>query len=174
MKKTNIEIPFPENRGFRYRCFEILPGALSWTILALPFILSLINPFITVFFILGYLLLWFAKSIGLDVRAVQGYKTIKEHEKLPWLDMVEELKTGVALDGRPAWHYRNIERITETPVPIKPDDIVHTFIIATYNESRAVLEPTIKSILNSEFDMKRVIVMIAYEERGGEQIENSS
>jgi len=171
MKKTNIEIPFPENRGFRYRCFEILPGALSWTILALPFILSLINPFITVFFILGYLLLWFAKSIGLDVRAVQGYKTIKKHEKLPWLDMVEELKTGVAIDGRPDWHYRNIDRITETPVPIKPDDIIHTFIIATYNESRAVLEPTIKSVLNSEYDMKRVIIMIAYEERGGKQVQ---
>lgn len=172
MKKTDIEIPFPEDRGFRYRCFEILPGAISWTILALPFVLSLINPYLTVFFILGYLLLWFAKSIGLDIRAVQGYKTIKQHEKLPWSDMLSELKTGeVPEAGRPGWHYRNIERITADPVPIKPDEITHALIIATYNESRAVLEPTLNAIMNSDYDKKKVILVLAYEERGGAEIE---
>jgi cellulose synthase/poly-beta-1,6-N-acetylglucosamine synthase-like glycosyltransferase len=172
MKKTDIEIPFPKDRGFRYRLFEILPGALSWTILALPFILSLINPYITVFFIIGYLLLWFAKSVGLDVRAVQGYKIIKEHEKLPWLEMLEELKTGNALNkDRPAWHYRNMTRIAADPVPIKPDEVTHALIVATYNETRAVLEPTIKSIINSSYSKKRVILVIAYEERGGPNTE---
>jgi cellulose synthase/poly-beta-1,6-N-acetylglucosamine synthase-like glycosyltransferase len=174
MKKTDIEIPFPKDRHFKYRLFEILPGAISWTILALPFILSLINPYITVFFILGYLLLWFAKSIGLDIRAVQGYKIIKEHEKLPWNDMILELKGGQVAAGRPKWHYSNIKRINETPVPIKPDAVIHAIIIATYNESRAVLEPTFNSILNSNFDMKKIILVLAYEERGGPDIDKQA
>src|ERR1700722_6902758 len=104
MNNSDIEIPFPKNRGFRYRCFEILPGLISWSVLALPFVLSLISPFITVFFILGYLLLWFAKSIGLDIRAIQGYRMIKQHEQLPWADMLEDLEVGKSdKQGLPKW-----------------------------------------------------------------------
>ena len=94
MNKLDIEIPYPKDRGFRYRIFEILPGAISWTVLILPFVLSLINPFLTVFFILAYLLLWLTKSVGLDVRAFQGFKTIKQQKKLPWLDMLEDVRVG--------------------------------------------------------------------------------
>ncbi len=168
MNKLDIEIPYPKDRGRRYRFFEILPGAISWIVLILPFVLSLINPYITVFFILGYLLLWLTKSVGLDIRAVQGFKTIKLQEKLPWLKMLADIKAGeLNTTGVPKWHANNLKRIAEHPVPIKPGNIIHALIIATYNESKAVLEPTIKSILASNYDMKRVIFVLAYEERGG-------
>lgn len=175
MKTTDIEIPFPKDRHFRYRLFEILPGAISWTVLFMPFILSLIDPFLTVWFIIAYLLLWFAKSIGLDVRAVQGYRTIHQHEKLPWQAMLKDVESGAATSkDRPDWHYRNLTRIAETPVPIKPDEIIHVIIIATVNESRAILEPTIKSVINSDYDIKRVILVLAYEQRGGEETKKQS
>jgi len=172
MNKLDIEIPYPIDRGFRYRIFEILPGAISWTVLILPFVLSLINPFLTVFFILAYLLLWLTKSVGLDVRAAQGFKTIKQQKKLPWLDMLEDVRVGkVNTANTPKWHAANIKRITDNPVPIKPDNVIQVLIIATYNETKAVLEPTIKSVIASNYDKKRAILVIAYEERGGEQKE---
>ena len=40
----SIEIPQPEERGFRYRLFEILPGALTYIILALPVVLAYFSP----------------------------------------------------------------------------------------------------------------------------------
>ena len=43
MKASQIEIPMVEERGKGYRFFEILPGALSWSILILPFLISLIS-----------------------------------------------------------------------------------------------------------------------------------
>ncbi len=157
---------------FRYRVFEALPGVISWTILILPFVLSLVNPVLTVFFILGYLLLWLTKSVGLDIRAVQGFRTIKEQKKLPWLDMLEDVRTGEAkATGVPKWHCNNLKRIAEHPVPINPENIVQAIILATYNESKEVLEPTIKSILASKYDMKRVIFVIAYEDRAGAEKE---
>lgn len=172
MKTTDLEIPYPKDRGFRYRFFEALPGLVSWFVLALPFILSLINPFVTVFFILGYLLLWFAKSVGLDIRAIQGYRVIKQHERLPWLEMLNDLMAGESTTpDLPEWHYENIARLKEKPVPIKPDKVVNAIIIATYNESRAILEPTIKSVIDSDFDKKKVILVLAYEERGGPEVE---
>lgn len=171
----DIEIPYPNDRGMRYRLLEILPGALSWFILFLPFILSLINPFLTVFFILGYLLLWVTKSIGLDVRALQGYRMIKQHISFPWNQMLVELESGECnREEAPKWHHSNILRINATPVPIKPNNIYHAIIIATYNESREVLEPTIQSVINSEYDLKRVILVIAYEERGGVEVEQQA
>ena len=170
MKKSDIEIPYVEERGARYRFFEILPGALTWSILLLPFILSIFNPRLSVFFILAYLLLWFVKAIGLDIRALQGYHMLSKHQKLPWTKMFADLKAGAAQghDKRmPKWHYKNIQQLQETPMPVKATDIWHAVIIATYNESRDVLEPTIQSVINAKFDAKRIILVLAYEERGG-------
>jgi hypothetical protein len=177
----NIEIPYVEERGRRYRFFEMLPGLLTWTILALPFALS----FVTVSFarakaplsallILAYLLLWFVKSMGLTVRSLQGFRIMDQHRKLPWGQMLNELQTGVVDQPDrhiPTWHYENLKRITEDPVPIKPENVLHAIIIATYNEAREVLEPTILSVLDSDYDMNRVILVLAYEERGGPEVE---
>lgn len=173
---TNIEIPHIHERSGRYRFFEMLPGLLSWTILILPVVLSLISPELTIFFIIAYLLMWFTKSIGLNIRAVQGYKTLNLHQKLPWSQMLAELSSGRPSQPDrhiPTWHYENMKRIQENPNPIKPDDIVHAIIIASYNESREVLEPTLKSIIASDYDMKKVVLVMAYEARNGAQSEGA-
>lgn len=170
----NIEIPYVKDRGKRYRFLEMLPGLITWSILALPFVLSQTYPRLCVFFILAYLLLWFVKAMGINVRSVQGYRLITQHQKLPWPQMLEELRSGKTDQPDrqiPTWHYENIQRIAEQPTPIKPDDIVHALIVATWNESREVLEPTIQSVLDSEYDMNKVILVIAYEERGGPAVE---
>lgn len=172
-----LEIPYPENRDKRYRFFEILPGLLSWTILALPFVLSQYNPRLTVLFILSYMLLWFAKALGLNTRAIQGYRTLKLHQKLPWHQLFEDLKTldvSQYEQSIPSWHAENIARIKASPTPIKAKDIIHAVIIATYNETREILEPTFKAVMDSDFPMDKVIVVLAYEERGGAEVESQA
>ncbi|MDZ7744353.1 MAG: glycosyltransferase family 2 protein [Candidatus Saccharibacteria bacterium] len=173
----HFEIPYVHERGKRYRLLEMLPGILTWSVLALPFVLSLINPTITVFFVLAYLLMWLAKAIGLNVRSIQGYKALKRHQILPWTQMLQDLRGG-SVDQPdkqiPAWHYENVKRIQERPNPIDPNEIVHAIIIATYNESRDVLEPTIQSVLASDYDVSQVILVLAYEERGGSEVEEQA
>lgn len=170
----NIEIPYEKDRGRRYRFFEMVPGLITWGTLALPFVLSLIDPRLSVLFILGYLMIWFAKSVGLNIRALQGFNMLKEHEKLPWPQMLQELDDGkVEHEDKnvPDWHFENLVRLSEHPAPIRPKDIVHAIIIATWNESREILEPTIQSVLNSDYNMDQVMVFIAYEDRGGPEVE---
>jgi cellulose synthase/poly-beta-1,6-N-acetylglucosamine synthase-like glycosyltransferase len=169
----NIEIPYVQDRGRRYRLLEMAPGLISWSILLLPVILSLFNPRLTVTFILAYLLMWFAKSMGLTVRSLQGFKIMGQHQRLPWGQMLEELQSGKVEQPDqhiPTWHYENIRRTTEDPTPIKPADILHAIVIATYNEAREVLEPTIQSVIDSDYDMQKVILILAYEERGGLEV----
>jgi cellulose synthase/poly-beta-1,6-N-acetylglucosamine synthase-like glycosyltransferase len=55
---------------------------------------------------------------------------------------------------------------------IKPSEVYHAIIVAFYNESRDVLEPTIKSVIDSHYDLKKIILILAYEERGGADIES--
>src|SRR5882757_8513413 len=105
---ADIEIPLEKDRHDWYRFFEILPGALSWTMLALPFILSFINVTLAAIFVFVYLLINFTRGVAGAIRAMQGYRTMRQHQKLPWRQMVVELETGKVESPhvkRPRWHY---------------------------------------------------------------------
>lgn len=179
----NIEIPYKEQRGRRYRFFEMLPGLLTWSLLLLPFLFSFltvrINNFdvpIALIFIQAYLLLWFVKTLGLNVRAYQGYRTITQQMKLPWRQMIEELDSEKVQQPSkfiPTWHYENIAERTAQLSPITPGNILHALVIAAYNETREVLEPTIQSVIESDYDMKKVILVLAYEGRDGARSEQA-
>ena len=171
----NIEIPYEQDRKGHYRFFEILPGALSWSLLIAPIVLSLIDTTYAVIFILAYLLIYIVRSFGYDFRAVSGYITMKQHLKLHWNDFLKDLNKGEVDKKikivRPDWHVQNIERVKSFQKIFKPKDIIHGVIIATVNESREILEPTIKSVIDSDYDIKKIILIIAYEERAGEETE---
>ncbi len=173
----SIEIPQPEDRDWRYRLFEILPGALTWTILSLPVVLSLISPKLAAYFIVAYLLMWFIRALALDLRMLQGHRSMNEHRSLAWEKLNQDLEDLVAKTaGAPRWHARNVARVKRNMAHnrIKPSEVIHAIIIAAYNESKDVLEPTLQSVLASNYDMKKIIVILAYEGRDGAQSETAA
>lgn len=173
-----IEIPYEHERRGWYRFFEILPGSLSWLMLFLPIILSFVNVTLATFFILAYILIYFTRGIAVSIRALAGYRTMREHEKVDWNGLLEEVEQGQATTqehAHPKWHYKNLARLATHGAVIKPHELIHAVIIATYNESKEVLEPTIQSLVNADYDVKKkVIFILAYEERGGEHIEKQA
>lgn len=173
---TDIEIPYKNERGKRYRFFEILPGLLSWTMLFIPLILSIINVTFAAAFVLIYLLINFSRAAGVAVRSMHGFNILKQHRALNWQLLDDELAAGEVPHGvrRPKWHRRNVARLKEQGMVVPPEDVLHAIIIATYNESREVLEPTIRSVMASAYDMKKVILVLAYEERGGARVDEQS
>ena len=169
----SIEIPQPGERDFKYRLFEILPGALSWSILALPAILALINPKAAAYFIIAFILVWFTRAMGLNARLLQGHRLIERHKKIPWKKLNEDLEIlEPHCQEAPSWHTHNLDRVREhvSHSRIKPSEVYHVLIVAAYNESRDVLEPTVQAIADSDFDLKKIILVIAYEQRGGPEI----
>lgn len=173
---TDLEIPFEKDRRGHYRFFEILPGTLSWTLLFLPLILSLINVTVAVFFILCYLLIFFVRSIAYTTRALAGYRTMKRHMRLDWNGLTADIEAGKLTDrkiNRPKWHADNLKRVlAKGDEALKPGELLHAVIIATVNESREVLEPTIQAVINSDFDTKKLLLVIAYEGRAGQAAED--
>ncbi len=169
----SIEIPTKAEKDWRYRLFEILPGTLSWTILFLPLILSQISTRIIAYFVIAYLLLWFVKAVGLSYRAIQGARVLDFHRKLDWSRLNNDLESLHTTLRKPDWHTHNIARVSnfEPERIIKPSEVIHIAMVANYSEKLEVMEPTIQSILASDYDPKKIILVIAYEERGGPEIE---
>ncbi|MEK7059985.1 MAG: glycosyltransferase family 2 protein, partial [Patescibacteria group bacterium] len=127
-----------------------------------------------VFFILFYLLIFFVRSLAYSTRAIAGYRTMKRHMKLDWNGLAADIEAGKVTDSsitRPKWHYDNLKRLDSRSHDIKPSELLHAVIIATVNESREVLEPTIQAILDADYDSKQMILAIAYEGRVGKESE---
>jgi hypothetical protein len=167
---TDLEIPFERDRHGHYRFFEILPGAISYTLLLLPFLLALINVTFAVFFVLLYLLIFFVRSLAYSTRAIAGFFTMRKQLRLDWLGLAADIEIGHPTEQaieRPKWHLKNLRLLDKRKLPLKPSELYHAVIIATVNESREVLEPTIQAVMNSGYDKKQMILLLAYEGRAG-------
>lgn len=175
MAKFPYEIPLQSEKKLQYRLFEILPGFLTWTILLLPFVLAYTNVGLAAILMISYLLLWFVKAMVMNVRALQGYKIFAQHQKLDWQAMIQDLGNDV-LTGKkyPKWHYANKKRQLDNPNGIQSDDIIHAVIVATWNEAYEILKPTLENVKDSLYDKKKMIVLLAYENRGGPDVEKQA
>jgi len=181
-----------------YRLWEIIPGLTSWLVLLSPIVFSLVYPLAVAYFIIAFDLLWLLKSVRMSVGLVQGYLILKKSEKIDWQGRLKELEdidaslaeyqsklTKLAKPGlfglvkntsnKNAYNiakanYERLEQVAEHKATlIKPSDIHHVIITAVYNESIDVLRPSLEAILNSDYDPKKIIFVLAYEQRGGEQ-----
>jgi hypothetical protein len=57
---------------------------------------------------------------------------------------------------------------------IDPREIYHAVILATYNEGYEILEPSVRALTEVDYSHKRLILIVAYEERGGAQTEENA
>ena len=182
--RRNLEIP-QGKRTKKYRFFEILPGAISYCAIILLFLLSWLDPVlgsIYLFFIIASTLV---KAISVAYRTVQGYEVIKRAEKVDWRNRIEDLKDPhesferLRDDDNKSYHFNeHVENLKlmaamsgNYPDPAK---IYHVVIVAAYNEGIDVLNPSIEAIVKNTFPNDHIIVALAYEERGGEAIEETA
>lgn len=52
--------------------------------------------------------------------------------------------------------------------PVKPSEVIHVVILATYNETLETLRPSIKALAQVNYDLSKIWFVVAYEERGGD------
>lgn len=179
-----LEIPVGK-RTFKYRFFEILPGAMSWLILLLPVILTRIDKTsrLAAIFILFFMMSWFYRSIGIAFRTIQGYKRMKESIKIPWqqwLDDLENPETAIDRLGskqiRHSYEKQHLLNLREYMADgdlrdLKPSDVEQLIIVPMWRETYEVIAPTLQSLLDSEYPADQLVLVIAYEERGGTEAE---
>ena len=177
-----IEIPVGKRTPL-YRFFEILPGLMSYGMIILLFVLSAVNPVLGSCYILLIVIVNLVKAIGIAFRMIQGYKKIKKCTRVNWRKRLDELENAQESYDRLAGtkrdsyeydqHLRNLCMVAaaEDGYFPKPSEIYHAVIVTMYNESLDVLVPTMECILRTTYPKKQMIVVIAYEERGGPEAE---
>ncbi len=173
-----VEIPVGK-RSPLYRFFEALPGLLSYSMIILLFVLSALDPVLGSCYILLIVIINLVKAVGIAFRTVQGYKLMQCCLGVNWSKRLAELEdaqgsyeklVGTKKDAYDyVQHLRNLCMVAaaEEGYFPKPSEIYHAVIVTMYNESLEVLVPTMESLLRTTYPKDRMIVVVAYEERGG-------
>lgn len=176
--RLNLEIPHGK-RTKKYRFFEILPGALSYGAIILLFLLSWLDPVLGSIYLFIIIASTLVKAIGVAYRTIQGYEVIKRAERVNWRDRIEDLAhpheafERLRDDDNKSYHFsEHVENLKfmaamRTDYP-DPNKIYHVVIVAAYNESIEILQPSIEAIAKTTFPNDHIIVALAYEARGGE------
>ncbi|MHB8717884.1 MAG: glycosyltransferase family 2 protein [Candidatus Dormibacteria bacterium] len=131
----------------RQRLLEILPGALTWTVLLSPLVTAFIIRFNdpTKLWILGAAAIaldvyWFARTI-LTVRAVnQSLRSLQRVESIDW------------------WS-RCCDIVPEAGAP-HPSEVVHCALIPTYTEKYEVLRATVEALAAQNYPAQQRVVAI--------------
>ena len=177
-----VEIPTGKRTPL-YRFFEILPGLLSYGMVILLIVLSSISSVLGAIYLLLIVIMSLVKAIGVACRTIQGFKTVKRCMALDWKKRLADLEHPEASYDKLAGthkdeylydeHLQNLCMMAaaEEGYFPKPSQIYHAVIVAMYDETLDVLAPTMDCLLKTTFDKKHMIVVIAYEERGGESAE---
>ncbi len=125
-----------------YRILEIFPGSLAWlTILGIIF-LSIYFPIAAAYFIIAFDTYWILKTIYLSVHLRHNWKRIKHNLSLNWSEMLAKMKY---------------------------EHIWHIVILPYLTEDLVVVEQSVQALLAVNYNKKRIILVLASEEAGGEK-----
>lgn len=192
MKPLESSLNTSAGDRFLIRTFEILPAIASWLFLATPIILSFALPLWAAYLIIAYDLLWSTRFLGFGVRLTRGYARMRRVNSVNWRSRLDDLadislaikKAESMLAVRSFSFFRRLElkeyrnylrQVKNSRVNVLDwEEIYHGVIIAVYNEPAEIVEATIKSVLNSSHPLKKLWLVIAYEERGGKNIERTA
>jgi hypothetical protein len=184
---SNVKTGWLDSRLFQ-RILEIFPGSLSWTFLSLPIILSFFKPIWVAYFIIAFDLFWLIKSFRLAINLIRGYSRLHQAQRVDWPGELKSLRDIPKRINELQAQYKSLPR-TSTKRPyveqqlanwkdlnerqatiLDPSEIYNAVIVATYNESIDILGPSVEALSESEYDMDHLILIIAYEQRGGAEV----
>jgi cellulose synthase/poly-beta-1,6-N-acetylglucosamine synthase-like glycosyltransferase len=128
-----------------YRLLEMLPGFLVWTTIFLMVFLSWLAPVACAIFIIIFCAYWFLRTIHFTVHLVSAYSKMQKNLKIGWTEKLNLLKTK---------DWREIYQLVVLPM---------------YKEDLTIVRGAIESLKNCDYPKDKIIVVLATEERAGQQ-----
>ncbi len=154
--------------------WEIIPGLTVWLTLTLPIILAFYHPHVVAIFILFYTVIWLVRSWGFSYFLIKGYFTTKRYMTVNWRKYLA------------VFHHTDFTSIRKRALPEAQgilqklhsqyqkmsldyrktgDDIYHLIVVPTYKEDIEILRHSFQSIADANYDLKKIMVVLATEER---------
>lgn len=130
-----------KTRKFERFAESIIPF-ITWMIITFPIWFSPFHPAVVGYFILAFFLYFLYKTIKNIYYAGISYRLMEKAEKINWFKKFLSLK--------------------------KHDEVEHYIVITNYKETVEKLDKTIERIKQQKYNIKNVNVVLAMEEREGE------
>jgi hypothetical protein len=127
---------------FTNRLFEMILPLTTWLIITLPIWLSPFHPAIVAYFLLTFDVYFLYKSLTVSIQSTISYVKLQRLSQIDWKTNAESL----------------------------PDykKVYHVVSITNYKETTEKLRKTLTLLSTQDFPAKRIIIILAMEEREGE------
>jgi hypothetical protein len=125
------------------RLFEIILPLTTWLIITLPLWLSPFYPAFVAYFLLTFDVYFLYKSLTVAIQSTVSYIKLQQMSQVNWL--------------------KNAKKIRDF------QKIYHAITITNYRESTEKVRKTLEHLALQDFPIKRIIVILAMEEREGEE-----
>lgn len=133
-----------KHEGKFQRVFEIIPGALTWTVLLSPIWLGKIAPAAVAFFLTFLAIFWVYRALLHLVGVTVGYRRYKKELGVDWFEQTKTL-----------WGFEHLK---------------HLIIVPVVNESKAVLEESLLSIAAQKYPREKIYLAITVEEKNAPRL----
>ncbi|MBN2884591.1 glycosyltransferase family 2 protein [Patescibacteria group bacterium] len=150
------------NDRILYRFFEILPGFLSYSTLFALIIFSYFQPVWVAFFIIAFDVYWLLLVVYLALYLITAYYKMKKNSAIDWRARCNDLILNKFDDKKIAAD--SLARSGK-----KWTDLQHLILLPTYNEGEEIIFSALQSLLQDGFPPQQMIVVVAMEERAGEE-----
>ncbi len=134
---------FQKYPSFMRRLLEIILPVTTWVIITLPVWLSPFHPAVVAYFILSFNIYFFYKSLSVALLSTLSYIKLKKLAQINWLNKSCKLSCF--------------------------SKMYHAVIITNYKEKTEKVRKTLKYLANQDFPRKRIFIVLAMEEREGEE-----
>lgn len=124
------------------RALEIIPGAISWGIIALLVLLSVWRPIVCAVVIIVFDFYWIIRTAYLTTLLVMAHRKLSAQKNRDWLAACKGLS--------PAKDWQRL---------------YHLVIFPVYKEGVEILRPSLEALKACLYPKERLIVVLAFEER---------
>lgn len=137
---------------------EKVPGLLTWSVLLLPLLLAPHFPAFVAVLLMLYSLFWLFQSVSYSYQLLRSYRLYKHLEQTA--SQGKAMQAVELLTRR----YSGLG-VRDKNLPLTAEEVIHMVLIPTYKEPFAVLDATFASLLATTTDPKRLLLILACEER---------
>jgi hypothetical protein len=121
------------------RFLEMLPGALSWSILLFFILLSVLKPVYCAILIIVFDFYWIIRTIYLTTLLIMANRQLAKQRHMSWLRSCQKIE---------GW-----------------DQIYQLIIFPVYKEGLDILRPSLEALKDAHFPHEKMIVVMAFEDR---------
>ena len=132
-----------------YRLLEMLPGLFSWLTLLGAVFCSWLKPAWASYFIITFVLYWLFRTLYFNIHLTTSFRKMRKNLEKDWLQEIKDLSPEEA-----NYDWKELYQLVVVPM---------------YKEPYEIVEEDFESLVNSKWPNDRMVVVLATEERAGEE-----